>query len=166
MLLALLEMGQFTHLDSESRPQMVDITEKGTTRRTAKARAIVVLNQEIMANFDGKDITGKKGPIFHTAILAGIQGAKRTSELIPLCHQLSLTKTNITIAPINETEVEIIAEATTDGKTGVEMEALTAASIAALTLYDMCKAMSKAIRIQEIVLLEKTGGKSGDYHAQ
>ncbi len=144
---------------------MVDVTDKQVTRRSATARAIVKLTPEIMAQFDGQELQSKKGPVFHTAILAGIQAAKKTSELIPLCHPLPLTKCAVTIQPIDETRVEVQATAVTDAKTGVEMEALTAASGAALTLYDMCKALSKAIVIEDIRLLEKTGGKSGDYKA-
>ncbi|MDQ8186373.1 cyclic pyranopterin monophosphate synthase MoaC [Pelagicoccus sp. SDUM812002] len=155
----------FTHLDDDLQPHMVDVTEKAITRRSATARAIVKLTPEIMAQFDGKELQSKKGPVFHTAILAGIQAAKKTSELIPLCHPLPLTKCSVTIKPLDDVRVEIQATAVTDAKTGVEMEALTAASGAALTLYDMCKALSKAIVIEDIRLLEKTGGKSGDYVA-
>lgn len=155
----------FTHLDENLQPQMVDVTDKAVTRRSATAKATVKLTPEIMQLFDGKDLQSKKGPVFHTAIIAGIQAAKKTSELIPLCHPLPLTKCSVNIVPTDEIRVEITATAVTDAKTGVEMEALTAASGAALTLYDMCKALSKAIVIEEIRLLEKTGGKSGDYKA-
>jgi len=155
----------FTHLDENSQPHMVDVTEKDVTRRTATARAFVRLTPEIMAEFDGQELHSKKGPVFHTAILAGIQAAKKTSDLIPLCHPLPLTKCKVSIAPVDEVKVEVKATCTTDAKTGVEMEALTAASAAALTLYDMCKALSKAIVIEDIRLLEKTGGKSGDFKA-
>lgn len=144
---------------------MVDVTEKNVTRRSATARALVKLTPEIMAQFDGDELQSKKGPVFHTAILAGIQAAKKTSDLIPLCHPLPLTKCKVTIEPIDKIRVEIHATCVTDAKTGVEMEALTAASGAALTLYDMCKALSKAITIEDIRLLSKTGGKSGDYQA-
>lgn len=144
---------------------MVDVTDKAVTRRSATARAIVQLTPEIMEQFDGAELQSKKGPVFHTAILAGIQGAKKTSDLIPLCHPLPLTKCSVTIEPSDNACVIVTATAVTDAKTGVEMEALTAASVAALTLYDMCKALSKGIVIQEIKLLEKTGGKSGDYKA-
>ncbi|MCH6258255.1 cyclic pyranopterin monophosphate synthase MoaC [Puniceicoccaceae bacterium K14] len=159
-------MNSFTHLDGKQQPHMVDVSEKQITRRTAKAQAIVKLGKEVMAAFDGNDIQSKKGPVFHTAILAGIQGAKKTSDLIPLCHPLPLTKCHITIDKMDNERIRIEAEAITDGKTGVEMEALSAASVAALTLYDMCKAISKAIVIENIALQEKTGGKSGDYKAQ
>ncbi|MDQ8199104.1 cyclic pyranopterin monophosphate synthase MoaC [Pelagicoccus enzymogenes] len=155
----------FTHLDENQQPQMVDVTDKAVTRRSATARALVQLTPEIMRQFDGQELQSKKGPVFHTAILAGIQAAKKTSELIPLCHPLPLTKCSVTIQAVDEIRVEIRATAVTDAKTGVEMEALTAASGAALTLYDMCKALSKAIVIEDIRLLEKTGGKSGDYQS-
>lgn len=158
-------MSSFTHLDENDQPRMVDVTDKQVTRRAAKARALVRLTPEIMALCDGKELASKKGPVFHTAILAGIQAAKKTSELIPLCHPLPLTQCAVHIKPVDPLRVEIVAEVATDGKTGVEMEALTAASGAALTLYDMCKALSKAIVIEEIKLLEKTGGKSGDFKA-
>lgn len=155
----------FTHLDSQNQPHMVDVTDKTVTRRTATAACHVRLTPEIMKQFDGSDIQSKKGPVFHTAILAGIQAAKKTSELIPLCHPLPLTKCSVTIEPDTDNRVLVQATVVTDAKTGVEMEALTAASGAALTLYDMCKALSKAIVIENLRLLEKTGGKSGDYHA-
>ncbi len=155
----------FTHLDESNQPHMVDVTDKAITRRSATARAVVRLTPEIMAQFDGRELQSAKGPVFHTAILAGIQAAKKTSDLIPLCHPLPLTKCSVSIQPIDEIRVEIQATAVTDAKTGVEMEALTAASGAALTLYDMCKALSKAIVIEDIRLLEKTGGKSGNYKA-
>src|SRR5690606_29477486 len=131
-------MAQFTHLDSNFQPQMVDVTEKPVTRRAATARATVKLTSEIMAQFDGNELQSKKGPVFHTAILAGIQAAKKTSELVPLCHPIPLTKCSVVIRPLDATRVEILSTTVTDAKTGVEMEALTAASVAALTLYDMC----------------------------
>ncbi len=144
---------------------MVDVTDKSVSRRLAKAQGIVRVGKEIMAHFDGDDIQSKKGPVFHTAILAGIQAAKKTSDLIPLCHPLPLTKCHVEIKKLDEERVKIVAEALTDGKTGVEMEALSAVSGAALTLYDMCKAISKSIVIEDIRLLEKTGGKS-DFRAE
>ena len=158
-------MSDFTHLDTNQQPQMVDVTDKAVTRRVAKAHGIVKLGKAVMSQFDSGEINSKKGPVFAAAILSGIQAAKRTSELIPLCHPLPLTKCHIDISPIDDERVEIQAEAITDGKTGVEMEALTAVSGAALTLYDMCKAISKDIVIESIRLVEKTGGKS-DYKAE
>ncbi len=157
-------MSDFTHLDENRQPQMVDVIEKNNTRRTARAEAIVNLTPEVMTRFDGSEIQSKKGPVFHTAILAGIQAAKKTSDLIPLCHPLPLAKCKVTIDKLDEARVSIRTEVVTDAKTGVEMEALSAASVAALTLYDMCKAVTKGIIIENIRLIEKTGGKS-DFQA-
>ena len=152
----------FTHLDESGNPSMVDVGEKKVTRRTAKAQAIVVLSDTIMDMLDGDEIQTKKGPVFQTAILAGIMGAKRTSELIPLCHPLGLEKVGVDITINEQREVVIVCTARLSGKTGVEMEALTGASVAALTIYYMCKAFSHDIIIKETRLIEKTGGKS-DY---
>ena len=152
----------FTHLDESGNPSMVDVGKKKVTRRTAKAQAIVVLSDTIMDMLDSDEIQTKKGPVFQTAILAGIMGAKRTSELIPLCHPLGLEKVGVDITINEQREVVIVCTARLSGKTGVEMEALTGASVAALTIYDMCKAFSHDIIIKETRLIEKTGGKS-DY---
>jgi cyclic pyranopterin phosphate synthase len=143
---------------------MVDVGDKGVTRRVARAEAIVFLTPEVMLKFDGEEIQSKKGPVFHTAVLAGIQAAKKTSDLIPLCHPLPLTKCQVTINKLDDARVVIHTEVATDAKTGVEMEALCAASGAALTLYDMCKSVTKGIVIEKIRLLEKSGGKS-DFQA-
>ncbi|MEL6969215.1 MAG: cyclic pyranopterin monophosphate synthase MoaC [Bacteroidota bacterium] len=153
----------FTHLDESGNPSMVDVGEKQVTRRTARAQAIVVLGATIMDMLENDEIQTKKGPVFQTAILAGIMGAKKTSELIPLCHPLGLEKVGVDISVNQSREVVIVCTARLSGKTGVEMEALTGASVAALTIYDMCKAFSHDIIIKETRLLEKTGGKS-DYH--
>ena len=138
---------------------MVDIGNKKLTLRSARARAIVNVGKEILALLDENEIILKKGPVFQAAIIAGIMGAKRTSDLIPLCHPISLDdcKVNITV---KSGKVVIETSATTVGKTGVEMEALTAATVAALTIYDMCKAVSHAIVIESVMLIEKKGGKS------
>ena len=157
-------MPDFTHIDENSQPSMVDVGEKAITRRTARAEAIVNLTPDVMSRFEDGDIQSKKGPVFHTAILAGIQAAKKTSDLIPLCHPLPLSKCKVSIDPIDDARVAVRTEVVTDAKTGVEMEALSAASGAALTLYDMCKAVTKGIVIENIRLLEKTGGKS-DFQA-
>lgn len=157
-------MAKLSHLNDKDQPHMVDVGNKAITRRTAKAEATVNLTEVVMSQFDGKDIQGKKGPVFHTAILAGIQAAKKTSDLIPLCHPLPLTKCHVQIDTIDDERVSVRSEVITDGKTGVEMEALSAVNGAALTLYDMCKAISKGITIENIRLIEKTGGKS-DYSA-
>jgi cyclic pyranopterin phosphate synthase len=149
---------KLTHVDQAGNPSMVNVSDKEVTRRTAKAQAIVHVGPEIMSLIREDELMTKKGPVFQTAILAGIMGAKRTSELIPLCHPLGLEDCQITIDK-NEDSIFITSMATLSAKTGVEMEALTAASIAALTIYDMCKALSHTIVIKEIKLLEKTGGK-------
>jgi cyclic pyranopterin phosphate synthase len=155
----------FSHLDARNQPAMVDVGDKAVTARTAHAVAVVTLPGELIGLLRDGEIATKKGPLFHTAILAGIMGAKRTSELIPLCHPLPLDDCKIEIATdVSRAEVTIHCRARTHGKTGVEMEALTGATIAALTLYDMSKAVSHGIVIKEIRLLEKTGGKS-DYRA-
>lgn len=142
---------------------MVDITGKSSNRRTAVAVAGVNLGAEIMSRFANNDLQGPKGPVFQTAIIAGIMAVKKTSELIPFCHPLPVENCVFEIIP-NETGVAIRCEVSTTGKTGVEMEAMTGASVAALTVYDMCKAMNKAISIHDLHLVSKTGGKSGDYH--
>ena len=153
-----LEMKKFTHLDAKGNPSMVDVGEKKVTRRIAKARSIVVLDEIILEQLQDGDIQTKKGSVFQTAIIAGVMGAKKTSELIPLCHPLGLDNCQIKIG-IESREVEIICTASLTAKTGVEMEALTGASVAALTIYDMCKAFSHNIIIKETRLIEKTGGK-------
>ena len=150
----------FTHLDKEGNPQMVDVGGKSITERTAKATCIVIVPQEIIALFENDEIQTKKGPVFQTAILAGIMAIKKTAELIPLCHPLALTSSNV-IIKINEAkQIEIESVVKLKGRTGVEMEALTGASVAALTIYDMCKGFSHDILISNIHLKEKTGGKN------
>lgn len=155
----MINMSSFTHLDAQGNPSMVDVGEKAVTKRTATARSIVVVDDEIMAKFVGEDIHTKKGPVFQTAIIAGVMAAKKTGELIPLCHPLGLENCQISIKVIGKNEIEILCTASLSGKTGIEMEALTGASVAALTIYDMCKAMSHNIVIKETRLIEKTGGK-------
>jgi len=150
---------EFTHID-RNKPTMVDVGDKAETKRTAIAQSIVQLPEEMNAHIAEGEIKTLKGPVFQTAIIAGIQGAKRTSELIPLCHNLPLSKVEIDIQLLENLRVEITCEARTFGKTGVEMEALTGASVAALTVYDMCKAFSHKIEIENTRLIKKTGGKS------
>ncbi len=149
---------QFTHVSSDGKPQMVNVADKKITLRTAKAQAILVPGKEILSKLDGKEIHTKKGPVFQTAIIAGVMGAKKTSDLIPFCHPLGLEDCQLDINVVAK-KIVINATATVTGKTGVEMEALTAATVAALTIYDMCKALSHDIVIQEVKLMEKTGGK-------
>ena len=155
----------FSHLDAQNRPAMVNVGDKAVTKRTAHAVAVVALPPELAALLRDGEITTKKGPIFQAAVLAGVMGAKKTSELIPLCHPLALDDCQIEIKPDPErAEIEIHCRVQTHAKTGVEMEALTGASVAALTLYDMAKAVSPAMVIKQVRLLNKTGGKR-DYRA-
>ena len=149
---------KLTHIDSSGNPSMVDVSEKLISKRMARAQAIVYLGEDIISQIRSQELITKKGPVFQTAILAGIMGAKKTAELIPLCHPLGLDNCEIEIK-INEDNVVITSSASLSAKTGVEMEALTAVAIAALTVYDMCKALSHDIIIGEIKLLEKRGGK-------
>lgn len=137
---------------------MVDVSAKKITRRTARARAVVNLGKEILKKMEGDELITKKGPVFQTAIIAGVMGAKKTADLIPFCHGLSLEDCQVSITVKGDRAV-IESTATLTGKTGVEMEALTAVSVAALTVYDMCKALSHDIDIEHIMLLEKSGGK-------
>jgi cyclic pyranopterin phosphate synthase len=156
----------FSHLDAQNRPAMVNVGGKPVTRRTAHAVAVVALPAALAALLKDGDIATKKGAIFQTAILAGVMGAKRTSELIPLCHPLALDDCQIEItSDAVRGEVSIHCRVQTHAKTGVEMEALTGATVAALTVYDMGKAVSHGVVIKDVRLLEKTGGKS-DYHAE
>ena len=153
----------FSHLDAQNRPAMVNVGDKPVTKRTAHAVAVVALPPELVALIRDGEITTKKGPIFNAAILAGVMGAKKTGELIPLCHPLGLDDCQIEIKPdAARAEIEIHCRVQTHGKTGVEMEALTGATVAALAIYDMAKAVSHGIVIKNVRLLEKTGGKS-DY---
>ncbi len=152
-------MSQFTHLDQEGNPNMVNVGEKAVTRRMARARSVVVLGDEIMDQLEHEELHTKKGPVFQTAILAGIMASKKTGELIPLCHPLSLDNCDVEIHVNEAREVIIDCTARVTAKTGVEMEALTGATVAALTVYDMCKAFSHDILIKETKLMEKQGGK-------
>ena len=149
---------QFTHIDATGNPQMVDVSEKRITKRVAKAQAIVQLGKKIMEQMKGDELVTKKGPVFQTAIIAGVMAAKRTHELIPFCHPLSLEDCKIRIT-VKKNRAIIDTETVITSKTGVEMEALTAASVAALTVYDMCKALSHNITIEEVRLMAKSGGK-------
>jgi len=149
---------KFTHIDSSGNPKMVDVSDKKITKRTAKAQAIVNVGREIIAQIKNNELITKKGPVFQTAIIAGVMGAKQTSSLIPFCHPLGIEDCQVTIH-VKGNKIVIDSVATITSKTGVEMEALMAASIAALTVYDMCKALSHNIIIEEIKLMEKTGGK-------
>ena len=139
---------------------MVNVGKKDVSKRKAVAQADMFLGEEIMRLFSEGEIRTKKGAVFHTAVIAGIQGAKKTSELIPLCHPLPLNSIDIDIAEKDPNHIRIRCSVETEGKTGVEMEALTGASIAAMTVYDMCKAISQKMVIKEVKLIRKTGGKT------
>ena len=150
-----------THLDSEGRARMVDVGGKEVTQRRAVARARVTMQEETaQALADG---TVAKGDVLAVARVAGIQAAKRTSELIPLCHPLMLSSVQVDLTP-GPSWVDIEATAETVDRTGVEMEALTACSVAALTVYDMCKARDRAMQVEALGLVEKSGGRAGDWH--
>jgi cyclic pyranopterin monophosphate synthase len=152
-------MNKLSHYDSAGSPRMVDVSAKSETRRVARAHAFV----RIAAAALEKLPENPKGNPLEVARIAGITAAKRTAELIPLCHSLPLSHADVEVT-VEEGGVRIVTTASTTAQTGVEMEALTAASVAALTVYDMLKALDKRIEIQDIYLLEKTGGKSGDFH--
>ncbi|MEZ9946650.1 cyclic pyranopterin monophosphate synthase MoaC [Vibrio breoganii] len=157
-------MSELTHINQSGEANMVDVSAKADTVREARAEAIVTMSEQTLALILSGD--HHKGDVFATARIAGIQAAKKTWDLIPLCHPLLLSKVEVQLTPIKETnQVRIESTCKLAGKTGVEMEALTAASVAALTIYDMCKAVQKDIVISEVRLLEKTGGKSGHFEA-
>jgi len=152
-------MSEFTHLDKTGKATMVDVSAKAVTFRTATARAIVFLPDVVLTHLNEGDLTTKKGSVFQTAIIAGIMAAKKTGELIPLCHPLGMDNCNVGISINDNNEVVIECTASITAKTGIEMEALVGASMAALTIYDMCKALSHDIIIKQLQLIEKTGGK-------
>jgi cyclic pyranopterin phosphate synthase len=155
-------MSKLSHIDEKNQPTMVDVSGKTATDREARARAIVEFPADVASRFSGGDIETAKGPVFATAIIAGVMAAKRTHELIPFCHPLGLNNCKVTIEFDNQQRAVIDCVCKVHHRTGVEMEALTGASIAALTVYDMCKALSHEIVIRETRLLSKTGGKE-DY---
>jgi indole-3-glycerol phosphate synthase len=155
----------FTHLDAEGRARMVDVSDKAETERVAVAAARVVMRPETLERVRAGDVS--KGDVLAVARIAGIMAAKRTAELIPLCHPLALTSVGVDLACVPErSAVEITATCKLRGRTGVEMEALTAASVAALTVYDMCKAVDRGMVVTDLRLLQKSGGRSGDWEAQ
>ena len=158
-------MSELTHFNEQGRARMVDVTDKSATRRTAVAAGAIRMSPETLARI--REGRVKKGDVLAVAQVAGIQAAKHTWELIPMCHPLALTGVDITFALSDvPCGVEIRAAVSCTGVTGVEMEALTAVSAAALTIYDMCKALQKDMRIENIRLLEKSGGKSGEYRIE
>ncbi len=155
-------MSDLTHFDARGNAAMVDVTDKAVTDRTATARGRIVMQPETLALILRGD--ARKGDVLGVARLAGIMAAKRTADLIPLCHPLPITSVAVELTPDpDRNAVEITATVRTTGRTGVEMEALTAASVAALTVYDMCKAVDRGMCIEAIRVVEKSGGKSGDY---
>ncbi len=157
-------MSKLTHLDDTGAARMVDVSDKTVTSRTAIAQGFVAMTAETLALVQSG--TAKKGDVLATARIAGIMAAKRTHELIPLCHPLAITKASVELEPIAAPPgIRVTAEVRVSGQTGVEMEALTAVSVACLTIYDMLKAADKAMRIDGIHLVEKSGGRSGLYRA-
>ncbi|MGB2225457.1 MAG: cyclic pyranopterin monophosphate synthase MoaC [Polaribacter sp.] len=150
----------FSHINKKGNPKMVNVSDKKVTKRTAIARGTMFLGREVVSHFSNDELMTKKGPVFQTAIIAGIQGVKKTSELIPMCHPLLINGVDIDISIVDEESVEVECKVTIEGKTGVEMEALTGVNIACLTIYDMCKSISQEMVIKEVKLIEKTGGKS------
>jgi cyclic pyranopterin monophosphate synthase len=158
-------MGEFTHFDKEGKARMVDVSDKAETERIATAKGSVIMQPATLALI--KEGAVKKGDVLSVARLAGIMGAKRTPDLIPLCHPLALTSVQVDLT-LDEARnaVDITATCKLTGKTGVEMEALTAVSVAALTVYDMCKAVDKGMQIADIRLTHKSGGKSGKYQGE
>ncbi|GAB5551711.1 MAG: cyclic pyranopterin monophosphate synthase MoaC [Saprospiraceae bacterium] len=149
----------FTHLDAAGNPSMVDVGQKKATQRLATARATIKVPSNVLDQLEGADIQTKKGPVFQTAIIAGVMAAKKTGELIPLCHPIGMDNCQVRIHINEQNYIVVDCTASVFAKTGIEMEAMTGASIAALTIYDMCKAFSHDIVIQSIQLMEKRGGK-------
>ena len=153
-------MKDFTHIDEKGQVTMVNVSSKAISHRQAIAQTIVHLPAEVLDQFSKGDIQTKKGSVFQTAIIAGIMAAKKTGELIPLCHPIGLNNCHITINLNERKQLVILCTVDVEAKTGVEMEALLGASIAALTVYDMCKALSHDIIIKETMLIHKSGGKN------
>ena len=158
-------MSKLTHLDAAGNAHMVDVSGKDVTSRTATAKAVVHMQPETLRLIlDGK---ARKGDVLATSRIAGIMAAKKTHDLIPLCHPLMISKVSVDFTPDEEAHaIAVTATVKVEGKTGVEMEALTACSVACLTLYDMCKAVDRGMRITDLRLVEKSGGKSGDFSAE
>ena len=150
-----------THIDDNGAARMVDVGEKEVTRRSASAQAVVSMQPETLSLILSGGMS--KGDVFACARIAGIMAAKRTWELIPMCHPLPIEGIEMEITPISDADVRIVSTLRCTHKTGIEMEALTAASVAALTLYDMCKAVDRGMVIRDVMLLRKSGGKSGDF---
>lgn len=156
-------MSEFTHFNSQGEAIMVDVSDKQETKREAIARGTIRMSEECYQKV--KEGSMKKGDVLGVARIAGIMGAKKTSELIPLCHILNLSKVEIGFSFLENQTIEAVCTVKTEGKTGVEMEALTGVSVTLLTIYDMCKAVDKGMELGEIHLLHKSGGKSGVWNA-
>ena len=152
---------KLTHLNGRGAAHMVNVGEKPVTQRTASAQAVITMQPETLNMI--LDGTAPKGDVFACARIAGIMAAKRTAELIPMCHPIPIESADIAIEAVSETQVRLVSTLRCSHKTGIEMEALTAVSVAALTVYDMCKAADRAMRIDQTLLLHKDGGKSGEY---
>ena len=158
-------MSEFTHIDEEGRVRMVDVSEKAPTQRVAVACGRIVMNRETLENIRGSKV--KKGNVLETARIAGVMAAKRAPDLIPMCHPINITHAQVDfLADTENTCIEIRAEVRTVGQTGVEIEAVTAVSIAAVTIYDMCKSYDRQMKISDIRLVRKEGGKSGLFVAE
>ena len=155
---------KLSHFDEKGAAVMVDVSPKDVTQREALAKGRIRMNRETFQAV--RSGTAKKGDVLGVARIAGIMAAKRTAELIPMCHPIPIESVDIAIEAVSETQVRVVSTLRCSHKTGIEREALTAASVAALTIYDMCKAVDRGMRIDETLLLHKTGGKSGDYHAE
>ena len=152
---------KLTHLDEQGAARMVNVGKKQVTQRVASAQSVITMQPETLRMI--ADGTAPKGDVFACARIAGIMAAKKTAELIPMCHPIPIESVEIAIEAISETQVRVVSTLRCSHKTGIEMEALTAASIAALTIYDMCKAVDRGMRIDETLLLYKNGGRSGEY---
>ena len=159
-----MKKNKLTHFDENGNPSMVDINQKDTTVRVAIANGKIIMKPNTLKRILDLDI--KKGDVLNVAKLAGIMAAKKTDQLIPLCHSVPLSYVNVDLEPnIEESSINITAEASLIGKTGVEMEALTAVSVAGLTIYDMCKAIDRNMILTNVKLMHKSGGKSGEFNA-
>jgi cyclic pyranopterin monophosphate synthase len=157
-------MGKLSHIDAKGEAHMVDVSEKSVTSRTAVAKARVMMLPETLALITTG--TAKKGDVLATARIAGIQAAKKTSDLIPLCHPLMISKVSVDFEVVEPDAIDVTALVKVEGKTGVEMEAMTACSVACLTLYDMVKAVDRGVTITDLRLVEKDGGKSGHFRSE
>ena len=153
-------MSDFSHINTSGNPKMVNVSEKQITQRTAIAKARMYLGKEVISHFTNNELVTKKGPVFQTAIIAGIQAVKKTSDLIPMCNPLLINGVDIDIKILDDEHAEVTCKVSIEGKTGVEMEALTGVSVTCLTMYDMCKSISQQMEIKTIKLMEKRGGKS------